>query len=324
VKRTVRLGLSAVMGLSAALLAWSAVAGAHAEAERASRRALERYGGDVTRVCVALREIEPGDEISEGNVKVVEWVSSLMPEDALTSMGDASGLVATARIPAHTPLAKAHFLRDERVVQVPRGTVAISVASDAEHAVGGSLARGDEVDVYVADASVADRLTRAEVLDTSVLADGGGDLSWVTLAVDASAVRDVLAATTRGEVTLVLPGASASREAARSERANNEAARPRAFARKFVCAAPTRASCASMMLMCSLSLRTDWVMAFGLRWGRVPGTLRTCCTSYVRCEAVRRGMQRPRCSHVSTGWTPDSSQSSSMPVHRRSSRRTRR
>lgn len=142
-KRTVRLGLSAVMGLSAALLAWSAVAGAHAEAEQASRRALERYGGDVTRVCVALREIEPGDEISEGNVKVVEWVSSLMPEDALTSMGDASGLVATARIPAHTPLAKAHFLRDERVVQVPRGTVAISVASDAEHAVGGSLARGD-------------------------------------------------------------------------------------------------------------------------------------------------------------------------------------
>ena len=210
-KRTVRLGLSAVMGLSAALLAWSAVAGAHAEAEQASRRALERYGGDVTRVCVALREIEPGDEISEGNVKVVEWVSSLMPEDALTSMGDASGLVATARIPAHTPLAKAHFLRDERVVQVPRGTVAISVASDAEHAVGGSLARGDEIDVYV-----------AEVLDTSVLADGGGDLSWVTLAVDASAVRDVLAATTRGEVTLVLPGASASREVARSERANNE------------------------------------------------------------------------------------------------------
>ena len=210
-KRTVRLGLSAVMGLSAALLAWSAVAGAHAEAEQASRRALERYGGDVTRVCVALREIEPGDEISEGNVKVVEWVSSLMPEDALTSMGDVSGLVATTRIPAHTPLAKAHFLRDER-----------AVASDAEHAVGGSLARGDEVDVYVADASVADRLTRAEVLDTSVLADGGGDLSWVTLAVDASAVRDVLAATARGEVTLVLPGASASREAARSERANNE------------------------------------------------------------------------------------------------------
>ena len=76
-KRTVRLGLSAVMGLSAALLAWSAVAGAHAEAEQASRRALERYGGDVTRACVALREIEPGDEISEGNVKVVEWASSL-------------------------------------------------------------------------------------------------------------------------------------------------------------------------------------------------------------------------------------------------------
>ncbi len=37
-KRTVRLGLSAVMGLSAALLAWSAVAGAHAEAVRKPSR----------------------------------------------------------------------------------------------------------------------------------------------------------------------------------------------------------------------------------------------------------------------------------------------
>ncbi|MFR2950378.1 MAG: SAF domain-containing protein [Collinsella intestinalis] len=139
-ERTVRLGLSAVMGLSAALLAWSAVAAAHAEAEQASRRALERYGGDVTRVCVALREIEPGDEISEGNVKVVEWVSSLMPEDALTSMGDASGLVATARIPAHTPLAKAHFCG-------MRGPCSCAAQwrfrwQVTEHAVG-VLARGD-------------------------------------------------------------------------------------------------------------------------------------------------------------------------------------
>ncbi len=221
-KRTVRFGLSAVIGLSAALLAWSAVAGAHAEAEQATRQALERYGGEVTRACVSLREIEPGDEISEGNVKVVEWASSLMPQGALTSMGDVSGLVATARIPAHTPLAEAHFLRDERAVQVPRGTVAISVASDAQHAVGGSLGRGDEVDVYVADASVADCLARAEVLDTSILAAGGGDLSWVTLAVDASDVSDVLAATTHGEVTLVLPGASVSRETAGSAGAGDE------------------------------------------------------------------------------------------------------
>ncbi len=210
------------MGLSAALLAWSAVAGAHAEAEQASRQALERYGGEVTRACVALREIEPGDEISEGNVKVVEWASSLMPEGALTSMGDVSGLVATARIPAHAPLAEAHFLQDDRSVQVPRDTVAISVACDAQHAVGGSLTRGDEVDVYVSDASRADRLTRAEVLDTSVSANGGGDLSWVTLAVDASAVGEVLAATTRGEVTLVLPGTVASREAVGSAEADNK------------------------------------------------------------------------------------------------------
>lgn len=208
VRRTTRLTLSAVAGLAAAVLAWVAIAGARAEAQEASRRALEQYGGDLARVCVATTEIEPGDEIDEGNVKVVEWVSSLMPEGALTSMSDAVGLVATSRIPSRSPLATAHFERDEQTVQVPRGTAAVSVASDAEHAVGGSLARGDEVDVYVADAAVADRLARAEVLDTSALADGGGELRWVTLAVDSASVREVLAATTRGEVTLVLPGAS--------------------------------------------------------------------------------------------------------------------
>lgn len=212
VRRTTRLALSAAAGLAAAVLAWMAIAGARAEAEEASRRALEQYGGELARVCVATTEIEPGDEIDEGNVKVVEWVASLMPEGALTSMSDAIGLVATTRIPSRSPIAEAHFAQEGQEIQVPRGTVAVSVASDAEHAVGGSLARGDGVDVYVADASVADRLTRAEVLDTSVLAEGGGELRWVTLAVDSSAVREVLAATTRGEVTLVLPGASNARE----------------------------------------------------------------------------------------------------------------
>lgn len=66
--------------------------------------------------------------------------------------------------------------------------------------------RNAVVDVYVSRDSIADRLVRARVLDTSSLANGGGDISWVTLAVDPASVKELLAATTQGAVTLVVPG----------------------------------------------------------------------------------------------------------------------
>ena len=90
---------------------------------------------------------------------------------------------------------------------MPRGKVAVSIASDAEHAVGGSLTRGERGDVYVSKDGVTDRLTAAEVLETSAQADGGGDMSWVTLAVGSASVEELLTASAQGTVSLTVPGA---------------------------------------------------------------------------------------------------------------------
>lgn len=199
------------MGIAAAVLAWTAIQGARADAEAAKREAAARYGGDLVGVCVARRAIEPGEKIDEGNTEVLEWVSTMLPEDAMTSLSQVSGRVATSHIPAHTPLSEAYFERADSALEVPRGKVAVSVASDAEHAVGGVLARGQEVDVYASKDSVADKLMSAEVVDTSTLAENGGDLTWVTLAVRPSAVRELLAATSRGMVTLAVSNESAPR-----------------------------------------------------------------------------------------------------------------
>lgn len=212
-RRGKRLALSALCGIAAAAVAWTAIGSVRAEAARAEQEALERYGGDLTAVCVATRTIGPSEEIDEGNVEVVEWVSSLLPADAVTSLQDAAGKVATSRIPKGAPLSSVYFERTESAIEVPRGRVAVSVASDAEHAVGGALMRGDTVDVYVSKDGVANRLTQAEVLDTSALADGGGKLSWVTLAVDSSAVQELLAATGFGTVWLAMPGVEAEESA---------------------------------------------------------------------------------------------------------------
>lgn len=198
--------LSALSGVAAAALFMLYASGVRVEAEQQRRETLERFGGELVSVCVALRDIEPGEEIDEGNVAVEEWASSLLPADALTSLSASVGKTATSRIPKRAPLSGVYFERREDAASVPKGKVAVSVPCGAERAVGGALERGDSVDVYVTNGSVADRLTSAEVLDTSVLAEGGGDLAWVTLAVDPSAVRELLAATSAGAVSLVAPG----------------------------------------------------------------------------------------------------------------------
>ena len=198
--------LSALSGAAAAALFMLYASGVRVEAEQERRETIERFGGELVSVCVALRDIEPGEEIDEGNVAVEEWASSLLPADALTSLSASVGKTATSRIPRRAPLSGVYFERREDAASVPKGKVAVSVPSGAERAVGGALERGDSVDVYVTNGSVADRLTSAEVLDTSVLAEGGGDLAWVTLAVNPSAVRELLAATSAGAVSLVAPG----------------------------------------------------------------------------------------------------------------------
>lgn len=210
--RRKRLLISAMAGMIAAVVSYAAISDARREADRVKREAMEQYGGDLIAVCVASREIEPGEKIDEGNTTVTEWASTLLPAGSIEGLSDAVGRTATARIPAHAPLAEAYFEHEEGAVDVPRGMVAVSVASDCEHAVGGAIERGERVDVYTQGDALADKLASAKVVDSNVLSAGGGDVQWVTLAVRPSEVRELLAATSRGMVTLTVPGDDADQE----------------------------------------------------------------------------------------------------------------
>ena len=88
--------------------------------------------------------------------------------------------------------------------------VAVSVASDEEHALGGAIKAGDHVDVYASRDSVADLLLSAQVLDTSSERLGGAALSWVTLGVEPERVPELLAVTSQGMVTIATGGAFSS------------------------------------------------------------------------------------------------------------------
>lgn len=204
-KRRTRFAISIMSGVAAAAIAFLYASSVRTEAAEAEDEALARYGGDLVSVCVATRDIDPGETIDEENVSVVEWLSGMVPDDALTGLDDALGLTATSSIPENAVLSDIYFESSESAVEVPDGMAAVSVACDAEHAVGGVLEEDDRVYVYVSKSGVSDVLCEAQVLDTSVLVDDGDDLEWVTLAVDTASVEEVLAAATTGTITLVVP-----------------------------------------------------------------------------------------------------------------------
>lgn len=211
-KQGTRLLASVACGVGAMLVSLSFASSVRADAERVQAEALARYGSDLVAVCVAARDIEPGETLDETNVRLEQWVASLLPEDAETSLSRVEGALATSRVPKNAVICPVYLKEAKGAVEVPAGTVAVSVAVDAEHAVGGAVRAGDFVDVYVSRSGISDRLCSARVIDTSASAQpsGEGKISWATLAVDPVSVSELLAATVQGTVSLVLPGDSAS------------------------------------------------------------------------------------------------------------------
>lgn len=206
-KRSHRLIISIASGIAAVALAVLYASGVQADAERAQSDLLSRYGGDVVKVCIASRDIDPGERLDETSVRMEEWVASLLPDDAQTSMRSVAGKVATSHIPKNAVISPVYFEAKTSSISVPKGKVAVSVATDEEHAVGGAIAPGDYVDVYVSKDGVADRLCGARVIDTSAAEAAGdaADITWATLAVKAENVKEFLAASARGTISLVMP-----------------------------------------------------------------------------------------------------------------------
>ena len=207
-RRGVRLAISVASGILAFALASWYGASIRAEAARERQELLAAYGGDVVSVCVATRDVAAGELIDEGDIELTEWVAGLLPADSATSVDEVVGKRATSNIPARAVLCPVYFQERGGALEVPEGMVAVSVPVDSAHAAGGTLAYGDTVDVYLAGTGIADCICRAQVIATSADEAGGTstDLSWVTVAVAPDRVSELLAATAKGSINLVVPG----------------------------------------------------------------------------------------------------------------------
>ena len=86
-----RIAISLVAGVLAALLCMVYGSSIRSQAERVQAETLAKYGGDRVEVCVAARDIDVGETLDETNVITQEWLTSLLPRDAVTELRQVRG-----------------------------------------------------------------------------------------------------------------------------------------------------------------------------------------------------------------------------------------
>lgn len=195
--------LAVLSGIVCALSVFAYTDAVRSEASAARADALEKYGGDQLEVCVATRDIAPGETIDSSNIAMRQWVVDLLPAGAVRTFADVSGKQAASAVLAGEVLSEKRFEKTALDIAVPAGLQAVSVELGEAQAVGGALAEGAHVDVYAVGA------TGASLLEPGVLVAAVGSESgsrrWVTLAARPACVEEIIATTQKASIYLALP-----------------------------------------------------------------------------------------------------------------------
>ena len=217
--RRTTVGLVCALVAVLLILLYSQEVQSRAQESRAD--ALARFGGEQVEVYVALRTLQPGEEIRQSDVELRTWVADLLPQDALTKEDVVVGATVSQAIYPDEPLLRSRLGTVGETMTVPEGLCAVSVPSKDVQAVGGAIAAGSQVDVYyVGDSGVTLLAQRVLVLETStaqvsessnsLTSTSSASLTWVTLAVAPEAVEELIAVSRTESLYLVLPGEGVS------------------------------------------------------------------------------------------------------------------
>ncbi|WP_139650932.1 Flp pilus assembly protein CpaB [Raoultibacter phocaeensis] len=175
------------------------------EADEARAEALSRYGGEQVEVCVATRDIAVGEKVDATNTTVRLWLADLLPADAVRSVRDVSGEQLGSPVYEGEVVTSKRFEHADRAIDAPAGLSVLSIPVKDVQALGGSVSPGLRVDVYSTGASGTELLA-TDVPVVSSSNEGEGAISWVALAVDPQSVQELIAASQKTELYLVMPG----------------------------------------------------------------------------------------------------------------------
>lgn len=218
-KKTTLAGLAC--GLCCSLCVGLYTVQVRGEVDEARAEALARYGGDQVEVCVATRDLAPGEMVDASAVATKMWVADLLPDGAVTEPSDIVGQRLGSTVIKGEVLSSRRTEVQESELNVPQGLAALSVPAQAVQAVGGSVEPGMQVDVYATGPVSTTKLVEgALVLASSASTDAGAvstSNAWITLAVSPERVQEIVSAAQNLELYFALPAAAPVAEAAVAE-----------------------------------------------------------------------------------------------------------
>lgn len=205
--RRFKIVLSGAFALLAIVLCLAYGESVRAEEESRRQETLTRYGGEVVSLVVATSQLEEGQVISAGDVAKRDWVSDLVPEGAITSLDDVVGKKVTVAVASGAPITQLNLRETGATVEVPSGTIAVSVPLTDKLGVGEGVVAGDRLVAYrVSDGAATVLAREATVLSlpegAKTLASGS---QAMTIALAPEDVSSVLAASTEGSLRFGLP-----------------------------------------------------------------------------------------------------------------------
>lgn len=200
-----RILISVLSALLASFCFFTYVQSVRAEAEKSRAEAIQKYGGELTSILVATKQIEPGETLSSSNTQVKSWISDLIPEGAITNPESVMGRTVSSVIGVGMPVVSLHLRSVASQITIPENLIGLTISHGEKYGLAERLSTGTKLAAY----EVTDSLITCIASDISVLSDdteGTLYTSSVTLGLTPEQVPAVLSAYARGTLRFTLPG----------------------------------------------------------------------------------------------------------------------
>lgn len=206
VTKKTRILISVLSALLASFCFFAYVQSVRADAEKSRAEAIQKYGGELTSILVATKQIEPGETLSSSNTQVKSWISDLIPEGAITNPESVIGRTVSSVIGVGMPVVSLHLRSVASQISIPENLVGLTISHGEKYGLAERLSAGTKLAAY----EVTDSLITCIASDIAVLSDDTeGTLytsSSVTLGLTPEQVPAVLSAYARGTLRFTLPG----------------------------------------------------------------------------------------------------------------------
>ena len=183
-------------------------------------------------VLVAADHLDMYTKLTEENVKIENWPTNIIPEDAITSIEAIQNNVTLARLSKGMPLVSSAIVDEKQrsIIEIPDGFKVVGIKASSDSTNSGLLTAGDKVDIIgyfkKRDANGQTQTTaktflkgiRVFSINASMRAVGNreegasGGSAIVNLLLDEKQSEDIYLAQQIGEIKLVMRGETSAND----------------------------------------------------------------------------------------------------------------